>query len=192
MGASEAITPTGAIASSCEALRRLLATCPGWQAWCVAETEDEARTRIGIGGAKRPADRAAGYTPDELKAMFPLAIIRLDEDLGRVSAEAYGIRRVAVGTFADFGRIELTIVDAVRDEDADDDERVYVNFLNRLGDVDAWFRAKADTNDYLAINRWYVKRSPGRTNEVAGLLQGDYMAVTWIVEWGMNEGIGGY
>lgn len=69
----------GSIATYQELLRTMLADSTTFRAWVGATTQAQAKSRIHMHELRPPEDRAE-YTPDELNAMRPFAILAPGDD----------------------------------------------------------------------------------------------------------------
>jgi len=170
--------PAGGMSLAQEYLRTALADCSTFQAWVGAADQAEALARIYHEALPAPAN-GNEYTLAELQAYRPFALIWTSEQNG------YSKRRLAVGTWAESGRIMIRLEEDVDPQIANDPAEVARRFRNTIGQIIDELCALTDPGaGYLVFHTVTVEAGPIRTEEDEARTLGDAQAVELSVEYG--------
>ena len=94
---------TGGITLCEEHLRRTLADCPRFRAWCGADNQAQALARIHFDDLPAPEDGAAALSEDQIIALRPFALIETGKQGG------YSRGRVATETYVEAGLLWIVL-----------------------------------------------------------------------------------
>jgi hypothetical protein len=171
---------TGGITLCEEHLRRTLADCPRFRAWCGADNQAQALARIHFDDLPAPEDGAAALSEDQIIALRPFALIETGKQGG------YSRGRVATETYVEAGLLWIVLEENVPADLAQHTAALARKFKNTLGQIIAELLALAYEPDYLAIDQLTL-HGPVRCTPETIVGEGDHQFAALEVRHGVGQ-----
>ena len=168
--------------------RTLLSHSSTWQSWVRASDATEAEASIHLGATPPPAD-GSQYSNEELRSLWPLAVISLPPDGGGFQAARDGDGTELV--WPERGRIVMGIEDAIASHRLRAPGDALVEYLNELGGImrDMLDLSGTDdgTNQFLWLRQINILDGPTREDLDAGGAVPGYHWTVLDLSWGFGS-----